>query len=646
MGSTTRHGAAKGFGSTSLTIAMIIAIMASFFASLAAVNPVSAQSVDTSLAETVPAESVMFVEVDLDQSSDQWTQVYALLDRSGLSDLAQQQADASPEDIGNMAESYDLTGSAALALTSADALATTNVAEVTDQAMNVATDPTDAVNEVPEGLVVVFQPDDPEALYGSFEQMVSDEADNAMATVETTDYNGVTIGYWTSDDPSVAATATALVGDTVVLATRPTDIEPVIDTINGDVDSLASNENFTQVAGAFTTDSLMFMYADGSAIAEASMAADPTISETMAGVDPASVGYSGVNMYADDSGFRMDTVSISNDGSAPTVVDPTMAGKMPGDSLLFVNGTDLAGSGLPDLLGTFLQMALSQSETDGTVDTTAATATPTVDEVYAELESQLGFNIKTDLLDHLTGEWAIAGNVDQIFSDTPNVDVVFVSEVDDETAVADTTDQISFVVQAAIDQESATIEDRDVNGTPVTTVTVIDGIAPGQPLVIEWAVVDGEFLLGVNNGIESYLNGTGDVLADTPLYQQTMDALPLNESNVVGVMFINLERTIPMIEEAATAMDSSMSVLDNDEACGDYATQEEAQAAYEADEFGLWNLDLDYDGQACEDYFADTASPAASPASMSEDLSILSIGSVSYIDGDVYHNNSILLIGD
>lgn len=646
MGSTTRHGAAKGFGSTSLTIAMIVAIMASFFASFAAVNPVSAQSIDTSLAETVPAESVMFVEVDLDQSSDQWTQVYALLDRSGLSDLAEQQADASPEDIGSMAESYELTGSAALALTSADALATTNVAEVTDQAMNVATDPTDAVNEVPEGLVVVFQPEDPDALYSYFEQMVADEADNAMATVETTDYNGVSISFWTSDDPSVAATATALVGDTVVLATRPSDIEPVIDTINGDVENLASNEHFTQVADSFTTDSLMFMYADGTAIAEASMAADPTISETMAGVDPASVGYSGVNVYADDSGFRMDTVSISGDGGAPTALDPTMASRMPADSLFFVNGTDLAGTGLPDLLGMFLQMALSQSETDGTVDTTAATATPTVDEVYAELESQLGFNIKTDLLDHLTGEWAIAGNVDQIFSDTPNVDVVFVSEVDDETAVADTTDQISFIVQAAIDQESATIEDRDVNGNPVTTVTVIDGIAPGQPLIIEWAVVDGEFLLGVNNGIESYLNGSGDVLADTPLYQQTMDALPQDEANMVGSLFINLERTIPMIEEAATSMSSSMSVLDNDEACGDYASQEEAQAAYEADEFGLWNLDLDYDGQACEDYFADTASPAASPASMSEDLSILSIGSVSYTDGDVYHNNSILLIGD
>jgi hypothetical protein len=86
--------------------------------------------------------------------------------------------------------------------------------------------------------------------------------------------------------------------------------------------------------------------------------------------------------------------------------------------------------------------------------------------------------------------------------------------------------------------------------------------------------------------------------------------------------------------------------VDNDEACGDYATQEEAQTAYEEDEFGLWNLDLDYDGEACEDFFTDSASPMASPASMTDQLSILSIGSVSYMEGDMYRNSSILLIGD
>lgn len=238
----------------------------------------------------------------------------------------------------------------------------------------------------------------------------------------------------------------------------------------------------------------------------------------------------------------------------------------------------------------------------------------------------------------------MAGNVDQIFSESPDVDLVFVSEVADETTVADTTDQISFIVTASLDDESATISDREVEGGTVTTVEIADGFAPGVPMYIEWAVINGEFIVGLNDGIDSYLDGSADALADDAIYQQTMEALP--SDNVVGVAFVNLERTIPMIEEAAMSMESSMSVLDNDEACGDYATQEEAQEAYEADEFGLWNLDLDYDGEACEDFFSDSASPSASPVSMTEDLSILSIGSVSYIEGDMYRNSSILLIGD
>lgn len=320
-----------------------------------------------------------------------------------------------------------------------------------------------------------------------------------------------------------------------------------------------------------------------------------------------------------------------------------MASRISAESLLFVNGTDLAGSGFPELLGMFLQLALSESEGEmDDVDTTAM-ATPTVDEVYDELETQLGFNIKTDLLDQLTGEWAIAGNVDQVFSDTPDFDIVFVSEVEDETVVTDTTEQIAFIVSASIEAESAELSDRDVNGTAVTTVTVFDGIAPGQPLVIEWTVAEGEFVIGINDGVENYLNGTGEFLADDPIYQQTMDALP--STDLVGVQFVNLDRTIPMIEEAVMSMESSMSVLDNDEACGDYASQEEAQAAYDEDEFGLWNLDLDYDGEACEDFFTE-ASPMASPESMTDDLSILSIGSVSYMENDMYRSSSILLIGD
>lgn len=642
MGTRSQVVAAPRTGQFALSFSMIVVIVASFFASVAGIVSASAQSTDTALAETVPAESVIYIDVDLDQTSDQWTQVYALLERAGLSDLAEEEAQTSPEDLGNLAEMYEFTGSAALVFTSAEGLNMSTFNDVTDQAMEATTDPGSMTQDIPEGLVVVFQPDDPAALHANLQQQVADEAESNGGVAETVDYSGVTIDFWTSDDPSVAPTATALVGETVVLAVTPEDIEPVIDTVNGDIESLATNENFVAVSSAFTTESISFAYIDGTTIATSAIATDPTLAEATAGLDVSQAGYAGWNLYVDDLGFRMDTVMISEDGTTPTLLDPTLDGQMPGDSLMFVNGTDIAGSGFSDLLGAFLQLALSESDS---MDEATVTATPTVDEVYSELESQLGFNIKTDLIDQLDGEWALAGNAEQLFSDEPQFDLVFVSEVADETIVADTTDQISFLIGSQLEESAGTIEEREVEGGTVTTVTVVDGISPGVPLVVEWAVINGELLVGVNNGIDNYLTGSAGVLADDPVYQQTREALPATD--LVSVQFLNLERTIPMIEEAVVSMESSTSVLDNDMACGDYASQEEAQAAYDEDEFDLWNLDLDYDGEACEDFFAPVdASPVASPVSMTEDLNILSAGSVSYVDGDMYRTSSIILIGE
>ncbi len=45
-------------------------------------------------------------------------------------------------------------------------------------------------------------------------------------------------------------------------------------------------------------------------------------------------------------------------------------------------------------------------------------------------------------------------------------------------------------------------------------------------------------------------------------------------------------------------------IPDASESCANYATQEEAQAAYDAAESGTFDLDQDFDGEVCEDYFA------------------------------------------
>ncbi len=627
-------------------VTMAILLVASFFATALAMYGASAASAqaEAGIADAVPADSVLYMEANLDQTSDQWVQTYALLERAGLSDLAEQELDASPEEVGSMAGTLEFTGKAALVFTSPDAFSMETVDDFSTSATDLTADPDQlASTDVPEGFAVVFQPEDPEALYGFLQQMVADEANSAGVTVETVDHNGTTIEYWESVDEMTDPTAIALVEDTVVLAVRPDDVEPIIDTVGGTVDALSSNENFLTVRGAFDTESLSFGYMDATVIADQAALQDPELAE-LYGTSQAYVGW---NAYADENGFRLDTVTVpAGDAAmpAPASFTPTMAERVSADSLFFVNGNDLAGSGVFDLFGMVLQMALADTQTTSTTGMeTTPVATPTVDDVYAMLEAQLGFNLKTELFDQMNGEFAMAANVDQIFSDEPVIDVVFVSGVADEATVAGVSERITFIMNSALGAD-ATLAEREVTGGTVTSITMDPATTGGFPLAIEYGVVDGELLVGVNGGIDSYLDGSATVLADHADYQATFDVLP--QENIVGVQYLSLAKLLPMIEDAATTISTSTSVMDNDEACGDYATQEEAQEAYDADTVGLWNLDLDYDGEACEDYFSTGVEVDASPASVTDSLNLISIGTVSHTDGDLYRSSTILLIGE
>jgi hypothetical protein len=96
-------------------------------------------------------------------------------------------------------------------------------------------------------------------------------------------------------------------------------------------------------------------------------------------------------------------------------------------------------------------------------------------------------------------------------------------------------------------------------------------------------------------------------------------------------------------------------IPDASESCGDYATQEEAQAAYDAAESGTFDLDQDFDGEVCEDFFADAgtdveetkAEEAAAPVDALADVdysAIKAFAVVSYGDGEMQRSSSILYI--
>jgi hypothetical protein len=151
-----------------LAVAMAFLLIASFFSAAVALNtgasPASAQGTGSSLAEAVPDTSVFFMEIQLDQQSDQWVKTYELLDRAGLSDLLEQGADASPEQVAQIAELYSVTGKAAMVFSELNLDTQNAVSDITSEASSLTTDPLSvADNGIPEGFAVVFQPDDPAA---------------------------------------------------------------------------------------------------------------------------------------------------------------------------------------------------------------------------------------------------------------------------------------------------------------------------------------------------------------------------------------------------------------------------------------------------------------------------------------------------
>lgn len=627
-----------------LTLTMVLMLLSS---ALAAAVRVSAQGDDHSLASAAPAGTVIYMEVELDQSSDQWTKTFDLLDRAGLSQVAQDETGASVDQLGQQAEQMHISGTAAMVFTDADSLiqySSSDLTAVTSDAMSLSSDMESGTTPaVPEGFALMIKPDDPDAIAQQFLEMVNSDAETNGVDVQTTDYNGVTITYFESaDDPSVNS-ATAEVNGIVLLSLSPSDLESIIDTINGDSDSLASEEGFTKVADKLGTDNLIFGYINMDAMLTAA-ANDPAFADELAGMEE-SAGHAGFSIYVSDAGFHSDGVYIPNDASTlPDASDftPSMASAFPADLLLFENANDIYGSGVGEMLDTLVQSSLSDMDGDGTPDA----ATPTVDDAWAMLESQLGFNPNTELLQKLDGEWAVSASIQDFDPDTfqMNPQMLFVSNTSDPATLQKTTDTIAALAQQMNDGSYETGV-RTVDGGTLQTVTLSTDSTSGIPVVIEYGIVNDQLVISINGAIDDYLAADSSKLADDANYQAVLAALP--SDNVISVSYVNIEgQVLPLLDALVASLNSSFSTLDNDPACAEYATQQEAQDAYDADSTTLWNLDYDFDGMACEDYFADATPTEATPESFTDVVHIPASGAVTWVDDDAVWVSSILLIGE
>lgn len=618
---------------------LVLSLLAASLVTLTPSNPAFAQDAAGGTAAYAPETSLLYANLELDQDSSQWDLAAELTERAGVTDLIPHQDLAEIEDglaeIGEVAD-----GEAGLILATLPESGDFSIDSVGSDASAIATDP-QAVTEgdVPEGWSIVIRTSDPQALYDTLRDSVLGADDGESAAPDSVDYEGYTIEFVESMDEFGTGSAIALIDDVVVISTRPDDIEPIIDTATGAVAPLSELATYADLRERLADEVLSFGFINGPEILSGVEAQDP---EALAGVPEELIAslnaYSAFAFWADQPGFRLDTLALPAEGQElpqAETFDPAFPDSIDGDSLLYAGSTNLGQNPAINALALAFAQELVGMDA-GATPVTTPDPEAYADEVFAEAEETLGFNIKSDFLDHMVGEWGVSLSAREILSPEPVINGIFASNVDDATAVGDVVNKLTAIAEAG-SGEDFEISSREVNGSSVTT---IDVSAAGLPLVIEFGVVGDQFLIGVNEGIDSFVNGPDSSLADNQTFQATLDALPADFSSV---SFVNLELLVPLVEDTLAAT-TSTNVPDADPACEAFATQEEAQAAYDADSFENFALDQNFDGTACEDFFADdAATPEATPA-VADSINVLSIGTVMFQADGVSGSSTIILI--
>ena len=610
-------------------------------------------------AAAAPADSVGYLNFPLAEDNPQWAAAKTVLDRTPLGPMIDE---AIAEQLNGLPLDAFLGGEVGL-------VATTQVAAALAEASSSVGLPgassaaTAGALTTPEnfGVVIVLDARAPDTAFAGISAAISDQASGAGAAVETVEYNGVEITVAPSVEENQPDMVVAQVDDHVLIGFSATDLEPVIDAAQGDAASLADSESFSMITSNLPADFLMLGYTNTVALQDAQAASgqDPLAQFGISTADLTQPRVSGFTIAADDLGFRMETVAMNADGSAipagPDNFDSGLAAKTPGTALFFMSAMNLASAGAseeggPGILEIALALAINGGMGMMNDGAAPAAAEPTtldqwVAQQFEQVTMLIGFNPQTELLQQFTGEYGMWINVG---ADPSSMGGLFTSGVGDAAAVSNALSSVAQLIQGATGGSGGTVATRDVNGSTVNSINMGMGVP-----AIEFGVVDGAMVIGVGSAVDLFAGGASDSLADNGQFNEVMGALPVEHNGSLYVDFAQILPVLQALDTSSMGGSSDMAMIDADPTCANYATQEEAQAAYDAFEVGTEYLDSDFDGEVCEDFFNPVAeAPSepvveAGPAFADLDLSsIKAFGLVGYDQDGMRKSSSILVIGE
>lgn len=606
----------------------VVALIAIVGGNLIWTNATTAQSVEAfATAAVVPDDVLSYTVVPLRDNDDQWEQAASLLERAGLGPaLDELRTDALgagnsgelPLDLFLGGEVAAVVTDVAVRLLIEASLGAPPPAPGTPEAADAS--PFASITET--GFAVVLTADNPDFIELSIETAINDTAQDLDSEVQQVEHEGVTIDFVEVPSESDSSPlAVARVDEFILVAGFPADLEPLIETSVGERASLADLASFGEVQAALDDPHLAFGYLN------------PFPSDSLrttlgaAGLPVGIVGGQstpgGFLVAADEPGLRIETVSLGSpdsSSSAATFPDSAVLAQTPSDVIVFFAASNLAGTGILDAAGALL---LSASGLTATNDQ-ANSLEEMLDIQFEQLARTIGVNLRSELLQQLTGEYGFWLKLDQ---PTSAITALFASGIDDRVVVAQALSQITLLVQSAGSGEMS-VATRPVGAEyRVFTVETGDPIVP----IVEYGVVDDQLIVGLGDAVVNVEAAPESPLSESDRYDAIMSALP-EATN--GIFYVDLERAIPLLTgfadqagvddvaaeltgventETADAAAIASPMSDAHRDCGQFDTQADAQASYDSFAAGSFQLDQDFDGEACEDYFGQGDSSPPTP---------------------------------
>lgn len=571
---------------------------------LGSATRVAAQAsvVSFSTAEAAPADALMYMVMTLDDRSEQWRLADTLLDRAGFGEALEEAWSEELQDEAGEDLPLDafLGGEVAIVLDPAvlDTLAEESMSTADLDAMmsdmGMATPETDATGPDVQGFAVILDARAPDTAWAGIREAARDDGGQE----ET--YEGTTIVYAPPASADEEGMAAAKVGDLILISSSPADLHPVIDTADGRTPNITTVPEFTEARDALPAEFLSFAFVNSMADLDVDMGPFGAATEGLL-VD----AYSASTIAADEPGFRVETVTLVAEGETlPGVTenfDSDLDDLAPNDTLLYFSAANLGETGVLDALGAMLISLAFGMGDPSMMDPDAAqdvSSEEFIAQQYEQAAGLIGINLQTDLFQQFSGEYGgwLAANMA-----SEEVSGLFVSGVTDTETVSNALMQLSFLIQGASGSESP-LTTRDIEGGQVYVVDLGDGAGS----TLEFGVVGDRFVIGNGAAIDRLAGEVGESLSGNAQFMAVMDTLPVEG---YGTVYIDLAQAIPLMETASGEADDFGlggfdEIEDASETCANYATQAEAQAAYDAGEPDTFDLDQDFDGEVCDDFFA------------------------------------------